>query len=95
MDRTVYFNGNIYTMNDEEACDYVIVKNGIIEKTGKGNFKEEDMNIFDLNGMSMFPGFIDSHNHMLTAGLRNLQIDLSDRNYDSIEKTLIDYQLKK
>jgi hypothetical protein len=89
MSRTVYCNGNIYTMDVEKMVDYVLVKDGIIEKVGNGNYESSDeVKFFDLKGMTMLPGFIDSHNHMLTAGLSGFQLDLRTKKYNSIDQLM-------
>ena len=88
MSRRVYCNGNIYTMCNGEKADYVIVKDGIIEKVGFDPYDGDDAEVFDLNGLTMFPGFIDSHNHMLTAGLAGFQFDLTNKEYGSIEELM-------
>jgi hypothetical protein len=89
MSRTVYCNGNIYTMDVEKRVDYVVVKDGIIEKVGNGKYESNDeVEFFDLKGMTMLPGFIDCHNHMLTAGLSGFQLDLTTKKYNSIDQLM-------
>lgn len=76
-------------MDAEAMVDYVLVKDGKIEKVGKGKYESSDeVEYFDLKGMTMFPGFIDSHNHMLTAGLSGFQLDLTTKEYKSIDQLM-------
>jgi len=73
-------------MDSKEKSDFVVARDGRIVETGHGELKiEEDTSMFDLEGMTMIPGFIDSHNHMLTAGLSKFQLDLGNVEYGTIE----------
>lgn len=94
--RQIFTNGNIYTMDSEarpkSRPKSVIVENGRISEIihGKENSLglTRDAGIFDLKGCTLIPGFIDSHNHMLTAGLNRFQLDLKDKHYRDIHQLL-------
>lgn len=72
--RTVYYNGDIITMEGKtpKYADIVVVKNGKIEFVGK---KARGMRLaganhvrVDLMGKTLLPAFIDAHGHFLNVG---------------------------
>lgn len=68
MDRTLFYNGNIYTMNKEQPkVEAVVIKDNKIEFAGelaKANvLAGEAAKKYDLKGKMLLPGFIDSHCH--------------------------------
>ncbi len=72
----IYTNGNIYTINrSQPVAEAVVVNENKIVFTGTlpgaKIFTHGDYSLFDLNGKTMLPGFIDSHLHVL-IGARNL-----------------------
>ncbi|WP_322787557.1 amidohydrolase [Alteribacillus persepolensis] len=78
----LWFNGTIYTMQGEnDTVEAVYTNNGKIIAAGK----EEDVKArcsaadqrVDLQGAVVFPGFTDSHLHMMGLGEAMLQLDLS------------------
>ncbi|WP_040213047.1 amidohydrolase [Clostridium polynesiense] len=68
MKETLYYNGDIITMEKENYAEAVLVKDGIIEKVGKRDevftYKNENTEIIDLQGKTLMPAFIDSHSHI-------------------------------
>jgi hypothetical protein len=72
MDLVIY-NGNILTMTDKRA-HAVSVDNGRIRSLQKSEAKEE----IDLDGKTLIPGFIDSHCHFISLGLKLYNVDLSN-----------------
>lgn len=77
--KTVWHNGTIYTMEIEgETVDAVLTENGRVMAAGDAEtLKAQADQDIDLNGAVMYPGFIDSHMHMIGHGARTLQLDLS------------------
>lgn len=81
---TLFFNGKIYTMvNEDEHIEAVYVENGQIIKTGtKENlletFNERITKRVDLKGYVMYPGFVDSHLHLIGHGEKLIKLDLSE-----------------
>lgn len=77
--RTVWHNGTMYTMAQEgEQIEALLTENGKIIAIGtygalKGQADEE----IDLKGAVLYPGFIDSHMHMIGHGEKLLSLDLS------------------
>ncbi len=58
-------NGLLYTMeNEKPICADLLIKNGKIAQIKKNINPTSEMEIFDADGMNVFPGFIDAHSHI-------------------------------
>lgn len=96
MAKTLYYNGDIITMEEGKQAEAVLVNGGYIEKTGT---KEEllaqageDVRLRDLKGCTMMPAFIDPHGHFMNYAVGLLQASLAGcRNFEEIEKRISDY----
>jgi predicted amidohydrolase YtcJ len=78
---TIYTGGPILTINDAQpTAEAVAVKDGLIMAVGAlGDLavhKGETTEIFDLDGRTMLPGFVDSHGHVVMGGLQALSANL-------------------
>ncbi|WLD92380.1 amidohydrolase [Alkalihalobacillus sp. AL-G] len=86
--KTLWTNGTIYTMEREgETVEAALVEKDTIIATGSRAELEREYDIDtvqDLNGNVMYPGFVDSHLHMIGHGEKLLRLDLS--NIDSAEE---------
>ena len=77
--KTVWHNGTFYTMVREgEQVEALLTENGKIIAIGtyeelKGKADQE----MDLKGAVLYPGFVDSHMHMIGHGEKLLSLDLS------------------
>ncbi|MEO0820633.1 MAG: amidohydrolase [Pseudomonadota bacterium] len=81
MANTIYAGGPILTMQDAAPkVEAVAVKNGRILAVGTrdemAKHLGEDTELFDLEGRTMVPGFIDSHGHVVFGGLQALSANL-------------------
>ena len=81
--KTLWHNGIIYTMNKEnETAEAVVTENGRIVFVGPK--KEADLfhapfdRMISLEGAVMFPGFVDSHMHLIGLGEKLGRLDLTD-----------------
>ncbi|UTR11396.1 amidohydrolase [Evansella sp. LMS18] len=87
---TLWYGGKVRTLeNEHDSKEAVFVKDGIIRGTGTkeqllSEFKEEITRMEDIEGAVMYPGFTDSHLHMVGHGEKLLKLDLSE--IDSIDK---------
>ena len=77
--KTLWTDGAIYTMQSEGVqVEAVLVEDGKIIKTG---LKKELLPLADkvqsLDGATMYPGFVDSHIHLIGHGEKLAYIDLS------------------
>ena len=77
--KTIWHGGKIYTMAaEEETVEAVLVSDGLIEAAGSyAELKESADQEFDLKGRVLYPGFVDSHMHMIGHGEKLLRVDLS------------------
>ncbi|MFC7061523.1 amidohydrolase [Halobacillus seohaensis] len=79
----LWYGGKIYTMQYEgDWVESVITKEGLILATGDtqdlfSQYKEEIKVEHDLKGAVMYPGFTDSHLHIIGHGERLMRLDLS------------------
>ncbi|WP_347862573.1 amidohydrolase [Salimicrobium sp. PL1-032A] len=79
----IWFGGKIYTMVEEGAWEEaVVVEDGMIIDTGSthtlySRYEDRIEEEHNLNGAVMYPGFTDSHLHMIMHGERLLRLDLS------------------
>jgi predicted amidohydrolase YtcJ len=70
---TIYFGGDIVTMEGDEAqyAEAVAVKDGKIlfvgTKSDAEKFQGEKTEMKDLNGQTLLPGFIDAHSHYINS----------------------------
>ena len=82
----LWYGGTIYTMRKEyEEIESVFTKNGKIVDVGpvkdlRDKYKDEIDKEQDLDGKTMFPGFVDSHLHIVGHGEKILHLDLSVMN---------------
>ncbi|MRH42846.1 amidohydrolase family protein [Aquibacillus halophilus] len=79
----LWYGGKIYTMKSEEdQVEAVFTNKGFIVDTGTfdelNNKYRNDINqITDLQGNVMYPGFVDSHLHIIGHGEKLIRLDLS------------------
>lgn len=81
---TLFYNSKIYTMiKEKDWCDSVYVENGLIQRTGtreqlSEKYAENITHKVDLEGGVMYPGFVDSHLHLIGHGEKLIRLDLSE-----------------
>ncbi|GAF64307.1 putative hydrolase [Bacillus sp. TS-2] len=81
---TLWHNAIFYTMEKEqETVKAVFVENGEIKALGlydelEKRYRDEIIEKRDLKGGYVYPGFVDSHLHMLGHGEKLLRLDLSE-----------------
>ncbi|MDO3661167.1 amidohydrolase [Bacillus sp. C28GYM-DRY-1] len=81
--KAIWHGGFIYTMLEEgDLTEAVYVEDGVIKGTGsyerlKKTYGSPETEEISLNGAVMFPGFVDSHLHLIGHGEKQLQLDLS------------------
>ncbi|MFL8937505.1 amidohydrolase [Rossellomorea oryzaecorticis] len=78
---TLWTNGKIYTMQSEgHMVEAVYTENGFIKDLGQAEQLRNKYTIeetIDLKNGVMFPGFVDSHMHLIGHGETLLRLDLS------------------
>ncbi|TDQ39102.1 amidohydrolase [Aureibacillus halotolerans] len=81
--KRLFTGGPIYTMNAPgEIVEAVVVSGDRILATGpfaslKATYAVKNDEMIDLEGHTMYPGFVDSHLHMIGYGESLLRLDLS------------------
>ncbi|SOC37356.1 amidohydrolase [Ureibacillus acetophenoni] len=77
--KELWYGGKIYTMEREnELVESVLVLDGKIIATGNLNDLESQADKkINLHGATMYPGFVDSHLHIIWHGEKLIRLDLS------------------
>lgn len=69
--RTLYYNGNVITMNEAQPkAEAILVEEGRIVAVGSSEALLEQRataHLMDLDGATVLPGFIDSHSHFAAS----------------------------
>ncbi|EPA8651858.1 amidohydrolase [Photobacterium damselae] len=78
---TIYVNGDIVTINDKQPqVEAVAAKDGKIIAVGNKQdilkLKDANTELFDLNGQTLIPGFVDAHGHVFNVGMQALSANL-------------------
>ncbi len=81
---TIFFDAKVFTGNPDDSYAEAVAIRG--EKiVAVGNLAEVEKSVgagakrVDLQGKSLFPGFIDSHSHSIDGGLNLLSADATDK----------------
>ena len=83
-------NGNIYTVDvNSPKASAVAVKGGRIIAVGSNPdidpFVGKKTRVVDLEGLTMIPGFIESHGHIMGLGSSKMKLDLNGiKDYDEL-----------
>ncbi|RNF38994.1 amidohydrolase [Planococcus salinus] len=77
--KQLWHGGTIYTMEQEhETVEAVLVEDDKIAATGTvEELQGQADECMDLQGAVMYPGFVDSHLHMIFQGEKLIRLDLS------------------
>ena len=62
------FRNAVVTDKNSSRSQDVLTEGGRIIQTGKDILPDKDTEIFDLDGLTLMPGFIDMHAHLRTPG---------------------------
>jgi len=76
--KTAYINGNIYTMKTEgDKCSAFVVDEGKFIYCGSDEgAKQQGEKVIDLQGATVLPGMIDTHQHLLAYARDLLKLNL-------------------
>ncbi len=78
MKKTLFYNAGVITMDGEcPRASAVLVGDGKILRVGEQIPPESGMELRDLHGAVMLPGFVDAHSHITAAARRRLMVDLA------------------
>ena len=96
---TLYFGGDILTMDHPATAEAVAVTDGVIRRVGtlaevRAGLPGAEM--VDLRGHTLMPAFLDPHSHLVSyaASLRCVQLSGAD-NFAEIERRLAAYVREK
>jgi len=85
--QVVFVGGDIVTMAEPLIVEAMWVKDGRIEQLGGAEEVRAaagtDVEVVDLEGATLMPGFIEPHTHPLATALLGSAIDVSGFNHDS------------
>ena len=92
-------NAVIYTVNEDfETVEAFTIRDGKILDVGTTADMEKIYNsseVYDAEGKTIFPGFIDAHAHLLNLGISMQQVDLvGTKNYDEVLQKVVKFQNK-
>jgi predicted amidohydrolase YtcJ len=78
---TVFLNGNVYTMNEQQPrAEAIAIKGDRIVFVGSNSdarkYQSAEMKTIDLAGKTVLPGLTDSHCHIFGIGERELTLNL-------------------
>ncbi len=79
--KTIFYNGNIITLEGDKIQEAVCIENDIIIKIGSNEeilSDKENAEIIDLDGKSVIPAFIDSHGHLSSYAISFLRVQLDE-----------------
>lgn len=80
----IWFGGTIYTLQEKgQTVEAVYTEDGVVKELGAQKelfHKYGSAKKMNLEGAVMYPGFTDSHMHLIGHGEKLLRLDLSDLN---------------
>ncbi len=88
----VFVGGDIVTMAEPPAAGAMWIRNGRVEMLGSAEevaaAAGSSAKVFDLDGATVMPGFIEAHTHPLASALLGSAIDVSGFTHDSREEIM-------
>src|SRR5262249_48821519 len=73
-------NGIVITMEKDRVDQAIAIRANTIMWSGKNSaadkYRGTDTKVIDLNGAYVYPGFIDSHAHVIGLGQSRMEMDL-------------------
>ena len=95
----VVHNARVYTSDDNytNISSFVVDEGRFIEVGGEELVeKYKSKNTVNARGLPIFPGFSDSHCHLLNLGLKKFEVDLKGtKSFEEIIDKLKDYSSNK
>ena len=78
MNRTLFVNGPILTMESPVPTDALLVEDGRIVALGADALNATGATKVDLQGDALMPAFVDPHSHLSAAANSLLQVPLGE-----------------
>ncbi|MCH2195935.1 amidohydrolase family protein [Kordia sp.] len=97
---TVVYNAKVYTVDTNfSKAEAFAIKDGKFVDVGNTSdilTKYEAEEKIDINGKTVYPGFIDAHCHFYGLGLNKQSVDLiGTKSYEEVIKRIYDFQQEK
>jgi len=97
---TIVYNAKVYTVDTNfSKAEAFAIKDGKFVDVGNTSdilTKYEAEEKIDINGKTVFPGFIDAHCHFYGLGLNKQSVDLiGTKSYEEVIKRIYDFQQEK
>lgn len=97
MKSTIYYGGDILTLEEGNYAQAILVEDGIIKQVGDASTvfisKTPQTEMVDLKGKTLMPAFIDSHSHITALGNTFGMVDLSGAScFDEITDRIGEYK---
>lgn len=92
--KSIFYNGNIITMEKEMTANAIMIEDGIIKKVGDICIDEvsDDVQHIDLKGKTLLPAFLDPHSHFTGTASSLLQVQLGECvSIDELQERLKSY----
>lgn len=82
MNKKIYFNGNIITVDKKNfIAEGIVVEEGSIKLIGSNDLvlkEKENAKLIDLKGKTILPGFIDPHGHIVALSQSLMLLNFKD-----------------
>ena len=92
MERTLYTNGTILTMEGGRTARSVLVEDGRIAALDQDAAALAGAAVVDLGGCTMLSAFLDAHSHLTAVANAQLQVSLEDcTDFQEIGRRIRDY----
>ena len=82
MNKKIYFNGNIITVDKKNfIAEGIVVEDGLIKLIGSNDLvlkEKENAKLIDLKGKTILPGFIDPHGHIVALSQSLMLLNFKD-----------------
>ncbi|MCX7950364.1 MAG: amidohydrolase [Clostridiales bacterium] len=99
MSGILFKNAKIYSMDDKEnVYSSMYIKDGRIVELSQDNFENKylECEVYDLDGRAVFPGFVESHMHIIEAARSMVEMDFKNvKNRDDFEHALYSFSQTK
>lgn len=100
MEKILFTNGNIITLDENENIyEEMLIEGNVIKKLGsRGKLKDsedKEVQMIDLHGKTVVPGFFESHIHLVEAGRTLIDLDLKNvKSFDEFKEKLIKFNFE-
>jgi len=84
----IFYNGTVVTMEEDLVAEAIAIRGESIEAVGSSEdilqLEEDGAKLIDLQGLTLMPGFVDSHTHILNDH-RSLGMSLDEAQFYALK----------